>query len=495
MTQIKTTYGDVRGHERDGVVEILGIPFASAPRFAPPQPPAPWRGAIDGDEFGPASLQPPGDVFMAVDLPQAEECLSLNVWTPACDDRSRPVLVWIHGGGFRQGGGSHLLTGGTHLPRRHDVVVVTCNYRLGALGFAAHPALAGDSGIAGNFGLLDQIAALEWVRDNIAAFGGDPGNVTLFGESAGGASVALLMASPRARDLFHRAVVQSGAPTAVPLERAASLVERLAGAAGLSRVEDLRELAAADVLAAQVKVEAEARRGMTFVPAVDGVVIDRPPMDAIDAGSAAGIPTIVGTNVDEVRLLGAADPHRDELDDAGLQRRVARTLGDGAADVIDVFRRERSRRGEPATPSDLWFAIESDRFFRVPAIRFADAQAAHAPTFVYLFAFPSPGLDGWLRACHVLDVPFVFGHQGRADIAWFTGAGEEADVLAGAMMAAWSSFAATGVPRVPGPVDWPAYDVSTRPTLVWDTPPRVEAAPRDAEREVVARWSGTALGV
>jgi para-nitrobenzyl esterase len=487
------TAGRVRGHEvAHGVVELLGIPYARAPRFAPPGPAAAWSGVLEADSFGPASLQPPGDVFMAVELPQAEECLTLNVWTPACDGGARPVMVWIHGGGYRQGGGSHLLTGGPALPAHGDVVVVTLNYRLGALGFAAHPDLGRDGGPCGNWGLLDQLAALEWVRDNIDAFGGDPANVTIFGESAGGGSVALLLASASGRGLFQRAVVQSGAPKAASLETAAERTERLAAACGAASVRDLYAVPAEGVLAAQQELEGAG--SMVFVPSIDGSLVADDPQEAIGRGAAAGVPTIVGTNAEEWRLMGFGDPQRADLTNERLLRRLRRTLGDGAEEVVDVFRREREARGEPATPADLWFAIESDRYFRVPALAFADAQSVHAPTWTYLFTYPSPALDGWLGPCHVLDVPFVFGVQGREDIAWFTGAGPDADRLAEAMMAAWTGLARHGAPAT-GELAWTQHDPLTRPTLRWDTEPVLVAAPREAERAVVAKWAGDRTGL
>ena len=396
-------------------------------------------------------------------------------------------MVWIHGGGFRQGGGAHLLYDAAPLAARGDVVVVTLNYRLGALGFLAHPDLGA------NWGLLDQIAALRWVRDNITAFGGDPANVTIFGESAGATSVALLTVAPPARGLFQRAIAQSGAGVATPMETSAGRAEDLATEAGLADVAALRGLPVDSLLAAQAGVEARNHLPFAFVPTIDGVVLDARALAARAAGAAADIPMIFGTNVDEWRLWAPGDPRSRDLDDAGLRRRVERILRGGADDVIDTFRRERAERGESTAANDLWFAIETDRFFRAPVIADADAHATHQPaTFVYRFAWRSPAMRGWLGACHALEIAFVFGVQGRGELAGFTGSGPDADRVGDRMLAAWAAFAHTGDPSTPD-LAWPAHDPATRPTLVFDRDSRVVAAPADAERAVVAAYGAEPL--
>ncbi len=423
--------------------------------------------------------QIPGELRLRTEVGYSEDCLSLNVWTPD-PDATRPVMVWIHGGGFRQGGAAHLLYDAAPLSARGDVVVVTINYRLGALGFLAHPDLGA------NHGLLDQIAALRWVRDNIAGFGGDPGNVTIFGESAGGTSVALLTVSPPARGLFHRAIAQSGAGVATPMARSARRAEDLAAAAGVDRVGALRDLPVAELLTAQATVETRSRLPFAFVPTVDGAVVTERALDARAAGAAADIPMIFGTNADEWRLWAPGDPRARDLDDAGLQRRVERTLGAGADDVIATFRRARGERGESTAANDLWFAIETDRFFRAPVLADADAHATHQPsTYVYRFDWRSPAMGGWLGACHALEIAFVFGVQGRAGIEKFTGSGPDADRVGDRMLAAWAAFAHTGDPSTPE-LAWPAHDPATRPTVVFDAESHLEHAPADAERAVVA---------
>jgi carboxylesterase type B len=490
---VTTTRGDLRATTHDGVVAALGIPFAQTVRFAAPEPVVSWSGARDATEFGAASLQPPGEVFLAVDMAQSEDCLTCNVWAPEAavngSGPSRPVMVWIHGGGFRQGAGAHMLSRGPVLAARGDVVVVTVNYRLGALGFATHPDLSED-GTCGNRAIEDLVTALRWVRDEIGAFGGDAGNVTLFGESAGGTLVSILATMPIASGLFRRVIVQSGVPTAIDLERASRLTEELAREAGASGVRQLRNVPGEAVLAAQIALEARRGGRMVFIPAVDGVLVERTPVDAFSAGAAAGTPMIIGTNVDEMRLLGAGDPHRLDLDEAGLRVRLERVLEGDVGQVIDAVRSARAARGEGTSPSDLWFAIETDRFFRVPSLRAADAHVAHDPrTYVYLFGWRSPAFDGWLGACHVLEIPFVFGLQDAPHLAPFTGAGADGARLSAEMMGAWVTFARGDDPSTPG-LSWPRHDPGARPTLVFDERSRAEAAPRDEERAAVAAHSG-----
>jgi carboxylesterase type B len=352
------------------VVETLGIRFATASRFAPPQL-LPFDGASLG-RYGDACPQPPGEVFMTSGMPTNEDCLFLNVWTPSRHGR-RPVLVWIHGGGYRQGSGDHFLSRGPVFAERGDVVVVTFNYRLGALGF-----LGGT-----NAGLLDQQTALQWVRANIADFGGDPENVTLFGESAGSGSVGMQLAMASSRGLFERAIMQSGAGWPITRERADHMADELAQACSTT-VDGLRDVPVDDLVDAQTRVES-AHGGMVFVPSVDGEIV-------VEGAPHAPVPLILGTNVDEVRLMAFGDPGRAGLTERQVRKRLSRSLGDGLDEVIDTVRAARVDRGEPVTWSDLWYAIQTDVFFRVPALRFADAHAEVAPTFVYLFAWRSPAL-------------------------------------------------------------------------------------------------------
>lgn len=474
--------GQAQGVWSDGVAVFRGLPYARAERFAPPVPAAPWTGTFDATQVGPIAPQVAGAQFQRADLRQHEQCLSLNVWTPAVDDGRRPVMVWIHGGAFRTGSGASPLYEGTTLATRGDVVVVTINYRLGLLGFLGHPDLAAEpGGPCSSWGMLDCVEALRWVQANAAALGGNPDDVTVFGESAGAAAVSLLCAMPAARGLFAKAAVQSGAPLTSSLATAADLAERAAALAGVDRVTDLRTLPVEAILAAQQQVEAEGA-DRTFIPAVDGVSIPVLPARALEDGSAAGVPMLIGTNVDEWKLWAAADPHSRDLDEDRLRSRLARTIPADAIDaLLATVRAARTSRGEGTQPNDLFYAIESDRVFRVHSLRLADRQAAHAPTFTYLFGWGSPAMRGWLGACHGLEIAFVFGNQGRGELAAFTGAGPEADALAEAMMDAWLAFARTGDPSTPS-LAWPAHDPATRPTMVFAATSGVEHAPREQER-------------
>jgi len=483
-TTVQTRDGRVDGTRRDGVDLFLGIPYATAARFAPPAPPAPWDEPLEATAFGPIAPQPGGAHFQRMDHAQSEDCLSLNVWAPATGTVDRPVLVWIHGGAFRQGSGASPLYEGTELAARGDVVVVTINYRLGALGFLGHSSVGPADGPHANWGLLDQVEALRWVRDNATAFGGDPGNVTIFGESAGAVSVALLCTIEAARGLFHKAVVQSGAAITSAFAEAEAFAEELAELMGVADVAALADEPLDALLAAQTQLEAR-NAVRTFGPTIDGDVLAQRPLRALGGGSAAGVPMMVGTNVDEWKLWAPMDPHSRDLDEERLRGRLAKRFpADHIDGILDVFRAERTARGEPVDPNDLFFAVETERFFRVHTLHTVEAHADQAPTFVYLFGWGSPAMHGWLGACHGLEIAFVFGNQGRGELAAFTGSGPDADALAGLMMDAWIAFARTGDPSTPTQ-PWPRHEVATRPTMVFDRSSRVELAPRDPERAVV----------
>lgn len=429
------------------LLETLGIRYATADRFGPPRL-LPWDGSSLG-RFGDACPQPPGEVFMTSDMPTSEDCLHLNVWTPSRDGH-RPVLVWIHGGGYRQGSGDHFLSRGQVLAEKGNVVVVTLNYRLGALGF-----LGGT-----NAGLLDQQCALRWVRAHIGDFGGDPTNITLFGESAGAGSVGMQLVMPSSAGLFERAVMQSGAGRPITLERADRLREELEREVG----KPLVDAKADELVDAQIRLENARGGAMLFLPVIDGDVV-------VEGAPHHPVPLVLGSNVDEWKLMGLRDPHRLDLDEAGLRTRV----GDDADELIPVFREARAARGEPVTPAELWFAIQTERFFRVPALEFADEHAQVAPTFTYLFGWRSPMLDGWAGACHVLEIPFVFGLQGTETLAYFTGSGPAADALSATMMRHWVAYAK-------GKAPWSRHDTTHRPTMYFDVESGIEHAPREEER-------------
>ena len=475
----------MRGAEKGGVLRFKGIPFAAPPvgaqRWKPPQPVEPWSDVRDATTFGPMAPQVAGGLeamLGAASMAQGEDCLYLNVTTPACDDAGRPVMVWIHGGGFTTGAGSIPWYSGVALAAKDDVVVVSINYRLGALGFLHLAGLGEAYAGSGNVGLLDQIAALRWVQDNAAAFGGAPTNVTVFGESAGAMSIGCLLGAPDAAGLFRRAVPQSGAAQAVQAApEAEATAVGVAAAAGVT-VDDLPELPMDALHDAQQKIAATRLGGfggssgplLPFSPVVDGVVLPRHPLDAVADGSAAGVDLLTGTTAEEFRLFTIM-LQSDPLADDGLRKRVARVVGDDRADdVIDVYRDEHPG----ASNDDLAVAVATDWVFRVPAERLLEAHHPHGPTWSYRFAWRSTAFEGRLGACHALDIPFVMDSIDPGGSAFFLGDVDDgARALAGGMRSAWTSFARTGTPVGDGLPSWPAWDPERRSMMVLDDPPSV----------------------
>ncbi len=493
--RVTTGLGQVEGELSSGVWAFRGIPYARPPvgplRWRPPQPARPWRGALEAHRSGPAAPQNSGVLtrFIADSGERrSEDCLTLNVWTPAPDTARRPVLVWIHGGGFNLGSGAHGVYDGSALARRGDCVVVTLNYRLGALGWLAEPAFeAEEGGVLGNLGLLDQVAALRWVAEQIEAFGGDASRVTLFGGSAGAMSIATLLATPAARGLFHRAILQSGAARNVhSREDALRIGQLFQRELGLTPgdVDALRATPVEALLAAQQRC-VERVSGLPFQPCVDGSVLPRLPLEAIRCGEAAELPVLLGTNLDEWRLFGLSDPKAASLDGEGLLRRLSRSLGcrERAAHVIQVYTEAR-RDGVGVAPADLWFAIESDRWFRAPAAELAAALNG-GRTYAYLFTWPSPALGGSLGACHALEVPFVFGTTRRQPLPMIVGEGLAVEALSLQLQDSWLRFARAGSPAEAAA--WPAYDAERRATRWLGADEGLIEAPFEAERAV---WDG-----
>ncbi|KRE30152.1 carboxylesterase/lipase family protein [Agromyces sp. Soil535] len=509
---VKTLHGDVRGTAAGHGYVFLGIPYAAPPfganRLRPPQPVQPWSGVRDATELGPEPPQaaPPATGGTAsgaaedwhdVDAAFAEvqragatdDCLNLNVWTPDPGARGLPVMVWIQGGMFELS--STAAYDGSRFAR-DGVVCVVISWRPGAEGF-----LYLDDGIA-NVGLLDQIAALEWVRENISAFGGDPGNVTIFGESAGAMSIGVLLAMPRAEGLFRRAILQSGAahhvtPAAVARRIGGYLAEKLGVPAtreAIAAVGVDRLLAAQAALKEDLIARPDPDRwgqsvvssGMPWQPVVDGDVVPGPPIDRIAAGSGGQVDLIVGTNTDDWRLWllvsGAIAQITDEILTGPVTSYGYQSLAAYGLPVEKALAAYRDRYPQ-ALPGDVLAAVQTDWWMRIPAIRLADAHAGSAAgTYMYEFAWPAPGLG----AVHAIEVPFVFDTLGPNVPLFGPMLGDDPpQELADSVHSAWVTFARNGDPG------WPRYDLGRRATMRFDTTSRMVEDPRSWEREL---WDG-----
>jgi carboxylesterase type B len=488
---VKTRAGAVRGVVAEGINVFKGVPYAAPPfganRLLPPHPVAPWSGVRDALAFGPTPPKPPIPAQITAMLPEqtipGDDCLNLNIWSADLGAR-QPVMVWIPGGMFEFGTAATAWYDGSRFAR-DGVVCATINYRIGAEGF-----LYLDEGNA-NRGLLDQIAALEWAQENIAAFGGDPDNVTIFGESAGAMSVGMLLAMPRAAGLFHRAIAQSGAAHHV---MSVATAERVRGIlASKLGVEPTCEAVAAvpveRLIAAQAELKTELvtypdpeRWGAEVVtallpwqPVVDGDTIPSPPLDRIDDGAGAGIDLLIGTNTDEHRLFLASTGALNQITNEALVGVVA-AYGLPVEETLAAYRATYPG----VSPGDLLAAIQTDWYWRIPAIRLADTHVKSSPaTWMYEFAWRSPQFDGHLGACHSLEIAFVFDTLGVETQALL--GPNPPQQLADAMHAAWVAFATTGDPG------WPRYDLSRRATMRFDATSRLADDPLARER---ALWAG-----
>ena len=449
---VPTTAGTLRGAVVDGVATFKGVPYAAPPvgelRFRPPAPVEPWDGVRDALAYGPSCPQPTQrPAGWSQEERESEDCLYLNVWTPdASTDRKRPVMVWIHGGGYAIGSGSWPLYDGAALARRGDVVVVTVNHRLGPLGYLHLDGAVEGPGFeaSGNNGMLDLVAVLEWVRDEIAAFGGDPGNVTIFGESGGGAKVSVLLAMPAARGLFHRAAVQSGPGLRVTKPaRATDLARKLLDELGVAG--DPSQLWS---LPAERFVAAGAAIGrMGFSPVLDGTVIPSHPGDALADGSAADVPLLIGCNRDE-----SAGMLPKELDEAGLRARLATYGEDRVDEILAVYR----SLFPDASPVDVLSFVSTDARMRYGSIRLAELKdkGTASPVFQYFFTYELGG-----RAGHGYEIAFVFDNLGHASAS--------RAALVEQMSEAWLAFARDGDPGHPGIPKWPSFSPPERATMVF----------------------------
>jgi para-nitrobenzyl esterase len=504
--EAETAFGRVRGADAGGIKAFKGIPYgastAGTNRFMPPQDPATWRGVRDALAYGASAPQrEPGVApaasrlaVAAASLPaESEDCLVLNVWTPAVGDgRNRPVMVWCHGGGFVSGSGSSPGTDGTNLARRGDVVVVSINHRLNVLGFTYLAELGGaDFALSGDVGMLDIVHALAWVRANIAAFGGDPGNVTVFGQSGGGRKVATLLTMPDAKGLFHRAIIESGATIKlVERDQAVRVTRELLAVLGLqpSQVRDLQALPLERIMSAYF---ATVRRmnvdqmTMGFSPTVDGVAVPRHPFHPMASDVSADVPLIIGSTRTE--LTSSADEALFSLTDGAMRERLQALLGPAASGVIDVY----AKANPGASPSDLYLLIASDHAYGAPVMKIAERRAAlrRGPVYLYYFRWETPLDGGRLKSPHTIEIPFVFDNVRASRL---TADAPNAQALADKVSDTWIAFARTGDPNTPKLPRWPAFDTERRATMVFDNESAVVDDPLRAQRVAMFAAMGLA---
>ena len=483
-TLAQTTGGSVAGYIDNGIFTYKGIPYAKAERFMPPVPADKWEGVRSCRAYGPTC--PQGKRMGWYSDEQAfsfnwndgfpdEDCLRVNIWTPGINDgKKRPVMVWLHGGGYSAGSGQELPSyDGRNLAEKGDVVVVTLNHRLNVLGFLDLSAYGEKYAHSGNSGLLDLVAALEWVQENIANFGGDASNVTIFGQSGGGGKVSTLLATPAAKGKFHKAIVQSGAMLRTMDSRwsrriGAAIVEEL----GITpcRIDEISKVPFEDLLAAGEKViarlkpEAEKQGFASFIfgwaPTVDGSVLPRQPFDPQAPEQSKDVPMMIGTTIHEFSLSTYV-PQLRTIDKSAAIEYLKTKYGEKTEEFLRLF----ENTYPDYQPKDL---IDTDFTFRPSAIEQAmiKARQGGAPVYTYMFTWESPVLDGILRSTHCMEIPFVFNN---ADIhASMTGGGKDALELAEKMSQAWINFARTGDPNTEDLPQWPAYNCSEGAAMIFN---------------------------
>ncbi len=485
MVIIKTTKGEIKGVQESNYQCFLGIPFAKPPigdlRFREPQPMDSWESIKDTTQFGSIPPQNYKDI-PPINQKEDEDCLYLNIWTPAADDKARPVMVWIYGGAFVIGASSRDRLNGARLAVHGDVVVVNFNYRLGVLGFLNL------SGIPPNIGVLDQVAALKWVQENIDRFGGDPNNVTIFGESAGGASVAILLAIPASRGLFHKAIMESGTahPTGFRPKRAREGAERFLSKLHIEKekIDELRKVPLKKIIRAQKRIAGGVVQvgDVPFRPFIDGKIIPEDPIEIIRKGKSSNVPIIIGSNNDELafisRLLNQAVDDSVKKSIMDIVQAQIQSLGieKKKLDKLIKIYKEVMEKKHPKNSFKYLDAFISDYMFGIPIIRNIEAYVKYQSNiYCYIFTYGSR-TNG--AAFHTIEIPFVFGNLDTTDTQiGAIGSGEEEVKLAKNVMDAWVTFARIGNPNHNGLPEWPTYDLKRRATMMLGINSKVEDDP------------------
>jgi para-nitrobenzyl esterase len=487
---VQTSTGRVRGLTRYSVNQFYGVPYAAstagANRFMHPVKPATWTGVRDCFEVGERAPQdedgPISEVF-SLDRrePMGEDCLKINVYSPGLDNRRRPVMVWLHGGGFSGGSGNWLLYDGTNLARKEDVVVVGVNHRLNLFGFLYLAQLGGEKWAnSSNVGMLDVVAALSWIKENISAFGGDPGNVTIFGQSGGGGKVSTLMAMPSAKGLFHRAIAQSGSAfRGATRENATRATEEFLARLGLkpNQLDDLQKMPWRQLREAFEK--RPAIQGLANGPVTDGKSLPRDQWYPDAPEVSASVPFMQGS-VQTEDAWNDPPPPLDMPEDEMLTRvkRIVRNDEGKAKELIALYRRTHSG----ITNTDVWLIMNADNTRRANAQQLAELKVAQgkAADYQYYFTWRSPVHKGQMKSYHTLDIPFVFYNIDIA--ASMTGSGNERYALAHRMSAAWAAFARNGNPNHPDLPNWPAFTSQDRATMILNNECKIVNDPNREER-------------
>jgi len=485
---VETATGKLKGFLKNGLHIFKGIPFAQPPidnlRFKDTVEKEPWEGILEAIEFGPIAPQPDIIGSSIRFHPQSEDCLTLNIWTPACDNGMRPVMVWIHGGGFHYGGSPSPRYNGEFLSQRGDVCLITINYRLGALGNLYI------TDKVSNLGFMDQITALKWIYDNITNFGGDPNNITIFGESAGSTAVCTLLSMPAAIPFIRRAICQSGAvdPQAHHPEGGLIASKKLFSRLGIKMgdVDALRKTSVETLIKteAEIRLEKWEKRDWTgYPPIIDGSKVPEHPLLVIKKGSSKNVDLLIGTNLNENTFFSLLTPELQHINWKDLTDVLKARFKNFDLDrnqvekMIHLFKHSRDN------PFDILNAISTNLIFRYPSIRVAEAQSKqNNNTYMYLFTYRTPVLGGNHGATHALEIPFVFGTLDNTEFGVYPKRDEINSVLSNHIMDSWISFARTGNPNHDKIPEWPAYRVDNRYTLLFGKRIKVEKDPLRTER-------------